>query len=430
MNKSIKNYKDAMNKIKISDNYLHSTEAVLKEALQNESCTKITQSPSRRIQKIVITSGIGAAACITAVLTLNGTLIQNNSDIVSTDTVYVTETKTEVSEPADEAVYFEPDKHDNEIEDLAEKVDADYLDELSADDTDKTATSQSTAENGTADDNIKDTDTSTSPSETAPVVQGIMTTTTVTEENSQEEEAAVSGLYTGVTEEIPELENDDAIKSEDTSVNENISEYGTAPTISEYDAGVSEEIPEPEDTPVNENTSEYDSGPTIDNYANDIATEEKFTEAESEYDMDDTVSVDKSSDSGTPFLGGIKYTDTTTEIRSDAKTEKTYVSLSDADEEKILSAIEETLASGSIYKSSENFTRYFTISIKKADKILYDIHLTNKDVIILTAHKGSKTEITEYNIPAADYASLEKTIYLKFGSESDYQAFLALKSGK
>ncbi len=91
MSKSIKDYKDAMDNIKISDSFYRRTEALLNES----SDVKVEKAPSRR-NRLILHSAVGIAACLIVGIGVK-TAIDNRSRAESAVTEILTiETETSV----------------------------------------------------------------------------------------------------------------------------------------------------------------------------------------------------------------------------------------------------------------------------------------------------------------------------------------------
>ena len=101
MSKSIKQYKQAMDNIKISDSFSQRTEVLLKEM---SSAEKITSSGKKSgIRYITFAAGIAAAACAALVFTLNPDILGDN--IETADTVIESTAKVTEVTPASETIY-------------------------------------------------------------------------------------------------------------------------------------------------------------------------------------------------------------------------------------------------------------------------------------------------------------------------------------
>ncbi|MBQ8827084.1 MAG: hypothetical protein IJ007_08325 [Oscillospiraceae bacterium] len=109
MSKSIKQYKQAMDNIRISDSFSQRTEVLLKEM---SSAEKITVSSEKSgIRYLTFGAGLAAAACIALVFTLNPNILGND---IETETA-VSESTVIVSEvtPASETIYIDIETDDN-----------------------------------------------------------------------------------------------------------------------------------------------------------------------------------------------------------------------------------------------------------------------------------------------------------------------------
>ncbi|MBQ2824212.1 MAG: hypothetical protein IJF18_06520 [Oscillospiraceae bacterium] len=111
MSKSIKQYKDAMDNIRISESFLKRTENLLKELPENETVTVSSKKP-QNLRHIILAAGLGAAACITAAVTLSPAMVKD--EIAATDIVTEVTSVTEVTAP-NETVYIDIERDDQII---------------------------------------------------------------------------------------------------------------------------------------------------------------------------------------------------------------------------------------------------------------------------------------------------------------------------
>lgn len=128
MSKSIKQYKDAMDNIRISESFLKRTENLLKELPENETVTVSSKKP-QNLRHIILAAGLGAAACITAAVTLSPAMVKD--EIAATDIVTEVTSVTEVTAP-NETVYIDIERDDQIIIPAA---DAELLEKESPDET-------------------------------------------------------------------------------------------------------------------------------------------------------------------------------------------------------------------------------------------------------------------------------------------------------
>lgn len=128
MSKSIKQYKDAMDNIRISESFLKRTENLLKELPENETVTVSSKKP-QNLRHIILAAGLGAAACITAAVTLSPAMVKD--EIATADIVTEVTSVTEVTAP-NETVYIDIERDDQIIIPAA---DAELLEKESPDET-------------------------------------------------------------------------------------------------------------------------------------------------------------------------------------------------------------------------------------------------------------------------------------------------------
>ena len=98
MSKSIKQYKDAMDSIKISDSFMKRTETLLKDIPAQKE--HINPQPKWKVNKITFTAGAGLAACIIAVIALKTGLSNNDieNETASNPNVSYTYYDSEITE--------------------------------------------------------------------------------------------------------------------------------------------------------------------------------------------------------------------------------------------------------------------------------------------------------------------------------------------
>lgn len=81
-------------------------------------------------------------------------------------------------------------------------------------------------------------------------------------------------------------------------------------------------------------------------------------------------------------------------------------------------------------EQNKTFVSEYVININENGKESFTIYVTDHYSVIITVHYDDRQVRTEYLLSREKYREIEKKLYLYFGTESEYEAFLALKSGK
>lgn len=330
MNKSIKQYKDAMDSIKISDSFMKRTETLLKDIpVQKEN---INPQPKWKVNKITLASCAGLAACIIAVIALKTGL--SNSDIEANDTASpISETYT-------------------------------YYDSA-----------------------ITETETAT---------ERVML-------QIEEEEMNIDG--------IEPIENDDAgAGSAETSTS---ASSKTEQTTSAASTAAPKQ-PASETAAINEFQAVTENGAV------------QTGEAEISADLVEPAPEAK-------LLYDINYDNSNIELQ-------TYISelnnssqtLSSDTARSIILNIADIAYNTQLTSTKTKFSSEFVLTVtdKTTDEESFTIYLTTNQSIVITSHLQTGQTRKTYLLSSSDYTSIEKQLYLCFGSENDYEAFAALKSGK
>ena len=358
MSKSIKQYKSAMDNVRISDSFAKRTETLLKEEAERENQIAISSSGKRFGKKYIAAGTLTAlAACIAAVFMLRPILAAEDTAELTSAGGAVTGS---VSESTEEKVYYEPEDDDFAAAvNGAELLDDNYSEDGAAD-----------LDGGANEAAEESKDYEDDSADAAPSVQAAIAPpaadvqeTTSSSSAAEEKPAPVTGAAPAkVT--IPE----DDIYEEPVSDGTNIE----APQIKLlYDIDL-----ENSDFEI----MFYDT--TAEN-----SNEEKTVRAE------DSTSVKQNIIS---TIGGIIY----------SKGKETS--------SPIKYGIEFILRISDKSTGDENFT----------------IYVTDNSAVIVNAHTPTGQIKNTYLLSAADHSVIERMMYLYFGTESDYEAFCALKSGK
>lgn len=330
MSKSIKQYKDAMDSIKISDSFMKRTETLLKDIpVQKEN---INPQPKWKVNKITLASCAGLAACIIAVIALKTGL--SNRDIEANDTASpISETYT----------YY--DSAITETETATERVMLQIEEEEM---------------------NIDGIE----PIENADAGAGSAETSTSASSKTEQTTTAASATAPKQT------------AAETTAINEfqAVPENGAAQTD---EAEISADLVEP-------------------------APEAKLL-----YD----INYDNSN---------IELQTYISELNNSSQT------LSSDTARSIILNIANIAYNTQLTSTKTKFSSEFVLTVtdKTTDEESFTIYLTTNQSIVITSHLQTGQTRKTYLLSSSDYTSIEKQLYLCFGSENDYEAFAALKSGK
>lgn len=330
MSKSIKQYKDAMDSIKISDSFMKRTETLLKDIpVQKEN---INPQPKWKVNKITLASCAGLAACIIAVIALKTGL--SNRDIEANDTASpISETYT-------------------------------YYDSA-----------------------ITETETAT---------ERVML-------QIEEEEMNIDG--------IEPIENADAgAGSAETSTSASSKTEQTTTAAST----AAPTQPAAETAAINEFQAVPENGAV------------QTDEAEISADLIEPAPEAK-------LLYDINYDNSNIELQ-------TYISelnnssqtLSSDTARSIILNIANIAYNTQLTSTKTKFSSEFVLTVtdKTTDEESFTIYLTTNQSIVITSHLQTGQTRKTYLLSSSDYILIEKQLYLCFGSENDYEAFAALKSGK
>lgn len=81
-------------------------------------------------------------------------------------------------------------------------------------------------------------------------------------------------------------------------------------------------------------------------------------------------------------------------------------------------------------EQNKTFISEYVINISENGKESFTIYVTDLYSVVITVHYDDRQSRTEYLLSKDKYRDIEKKLYLYFGTESEYEAFLSLKSGK
>ena len=334
MSKSIKQYKQAMDNIKISDSFSQRTEVLLKEM---SSAEKITSSGKKSgIRYITFAAGIAAAACAALVFTLNPDILGDN--IETADTVIESTAKVTEVTPASETIYIDIETDNNIYTALpaAAPDETEYAEETKP----LVTVSEAPAE------------TSVSPVMAAvPETAETSSPAAVQKETVIEEEAA---------EEFPKIKHLYDIDFTNTEISL---------------------------------TSYLNSGLTA--------------EIHSYSAEDDTAVYEEAAPSGMNFL-----------------------ILDEKSAEDAVSMIADAVYSAPVVDGKEIVSTEFVIDITNltTDKTAFTINMCYDKTIEVIVYEQDKSFCTFYAVADHDFIEIEKHLFLKFGSLSQYEKFIATQN--
>ena len=329
MSKSIKQYKDAMDSIKISDSFMKRTETLLKDIPAQKE--HINPQPKWKVNKITFTAGAGLAACIIAVIALKTGLSNNDieNETASNPNVSYTYYDSEITETetATERVMLQIEEEEMNIDGIEPIENAD-------------------AGAGSAE---------TSTSASSKTEQTTSAASTAAPKQPAAETAAINEFQA-------------------------VTENGAAQT---GEAEISADLVEP-------------------------APEAKLL-----YD----INYDNSNIELQTYIS--EFNNSSQTLSSD--TARTIIL-------NIANIAYNTQLTSTKTKFSSEFV--LTVTDKTTDEESFTIYLTTNQSIVITSHLQTGQTRKTYLLSSSDYTSIEKQLYLCFGSENDYEAFTALKSGK
>lgn len=393
MSKSIHDYKEAMDNIKISESFYKRTEVLLTE-IPEVKIEKRSVISGRRVSAVIMS----AAACVICLfgvkLAVDGRqeniVTETVSDIDGGEAGTVTETGKEADELIDELSEYEDDIVAEDIEedildggDIDEQVTPDSVEPVAV----NPATSPepyAVSTEAPAHDPAKDKTTAATTSRTEAVttekrvVQGIDPTVPTTGQNGSDigeptEEMPNPGASGGIS--------PDSVEIEDTEVDEDEAAIVEAePTVSPSASA------EGEDAPLFSELS-------LNNITVDITPY---------FDMGDIRSGEGTlKKSGTEFKPVL-------DLIAGMETSATKI-------------------------GNSSFTSLFSIRIydENIDLEFYTIYLTNHESIVITRHSPDGSQVREtYALRREYYESVRHQLFLLFGAESDYELFTNLIGGK
>lgn len=392
MSKSIHDYKEAMDNIKISESFYKRTEVLLTEIPE----VKIEKRPvisGRRISAVIMS----AAACVICLFGVKLAIDGRRTDIV-TETASGTEvgeTDISVNREADELIDDFGEYDDAGI--VAESITPDSLD--GGNGQDSSVGIAPAAANPTAGTEADTAKTTAAASETTVTTAASQTTTA-------SEKRVVQGLdpYGTSSADTPSEPNDAGGDEEPALAMPNPGASG----------GVGADSGEVVDTDIMEDAEDMENDEAAPAPVA-VAIQTASTQLFSELSLDNTT-VDI-----TPYfsMGNIKSGEGT-------------IKKSGTEFKPILDLIA-GMDSSATKIGNGSFTSLFSIRIydENIDLDFYSIYLTNHESIVITKHSPDGSQVREtYALRREYYESIKHSLFLLFGAEGDYELFTNLIGGK
>ena len=385
MSKSINDYKEAMDNIKISESFYKRTEVLLTEIPE----VKIEKRPvlsGRRISAVIMS----AAACVICLFGVKLAVDGRQSGIV-TETVTGMDgsesvSLTETDKGADELIDNFGEYDDGGI--IAESINPDVSTEskpIAANPATSPETEVTTA-GTTASDTPAETKTTAPAAETKPM------TTTVTEKRI-----------------VPGIDPYNFSENTTSEPNDAGEEPAVVPTNPEASGGVNTDSDEVEDVDIMDDEEEYDE-----------AAPAAYAEAE-KTKLFSELSLDNATVDITPYFN-----------MGDIKSGEGTVKKSGKEFKPVLDLIAD-MDSSATKIGNGSFTSLFSIRIydENIDLEFYSIYLTNHESIVITKHSPDGSQVREtYALRRDYYESVRHQLFLLFGAEGDYELFTNLIGGK
>lgn len=395
MSKSIHDYKEAMDNIKISESFYKRTEVLLTE-IPEVKIEKRSVISGRRISAVIMS----AAACVICLFGVKLAIDGRQADI-ATETVTETggaegdiiNTESSATKEADELIDEFGEYDDAGI--VAESITSDSLDgEHEQDSAVGIAPASANSTASTEADTAKIT---SSASETT-------ATTKVSQTTTASEKRVVQGLDPHGT------------SSADTPSESNDAGENEEPALEMPNPGASGSVGadgvEVEDTDIMEDAEDV---------GNDEAAPAAVPAKTETEPLFSELSLDNTTADITPYfsMGNIKSGEGT-------------VKKSGTEFKPVLDLIA-GMDSSATKIGNGSFTSLFSIRIydENIDLEFYSIYLTNHESIVITKHSPDGSQVREtYALRREYYESIKHTLFLLFGAEGDYELFTNLIGGK
>ena len=388
MSKSINDYKEAMDNIKISESFYKRTEVLLTEMPE----VKIEKRPvlnGRRISAVIMS----AAACVICLFGVKlavdgrqaGIVTETTADMDDGETGDITETDKEADELIDNFEEYD----DAGI--IAESIEPDVYTPTSGEPVAANPATSPDTEVTTAVTAPSDTPAETKT--TAPEPETKATTTAASESR------VVQGIDPNKSSANATSEPNDSDADEEPAAMPNPGAYGGTGTD-----GV------------------------------EIEDEEAIMDSEEEYDEVSPASAQTTSDK---LFSELSLNNVTVDITpyfdmGNIKSGEGTVKMNGMDFKPILDLIAD-MDSSATKISNGSFTSLFSMMIydENIDLEFYSIYLTNHESVVITKHSpdGSQVRAT-YALRREYYENIRHQLFLLFGAESDYELFTNLIGGK
>lgn len=379
MSKSINDYKEAMDNIKISESFYKRTEVLLTE-IPEVKIEKRSALNGRRVSAVIMS----AAACVICLFGVKLAIDGRQTDIV-------TETVTNVGEEA--GTVSETDKGADElIDDFGEYDDAGIIAESITPDVHTPASGEPVAVNPATSPDSEVTTAGTTVSETPAETKPATTSA---------EKRAAQGIDPDSSSANTASKPKDEVKDKEPPPMPNSgASGGISADGAEFDY----------DEDIMDSEEEYDeAAPT----ASEAQSENLFGELSL-----NNVTVDI-----TPYFN-----------MGDIKSGEGAVKRSGMELKPVLDLISSIKSEPSVVKiNNGSFTSLFSIRIYDENIGLdfYSIYLTNSSTIVITKHSPDGSQVREtYTLRQEYYEPVRHQLFLLFGSENDYELFINLIGGK
>lgn len=370
MSKSIKDYKDAMDNIKISESFYKRTELMLSDISDIELEKKPVYSV-RRITAFVMT----AAACLACVIGVKVMVDSRRSSIVSDETG-ITEILT--SETTETFVTLP----------IVEDLDGGGDDKMLVDADDINALSEVGADSvKPLDVSDKEAEISRAESEKQPAVAEHKDTVTAEKSENTAAPAADAG-NSGIAPAGGDIADGNEKDTDEVTENESVDED-------------SDEEPPVDDQAYDDNTVPTENGAAVLPALRDTVSESITVEV-------------------TPYFN-----------MGNVKSGEGAVKLSGAECSDIISSIAD-ISENSHEMGSYSFKSVFSVQIydENYGETYYSIYVTDLNAIIINTHSANGQSRETYGVQEDGYEALLHKLFLIFGSEDDYELFGTLISGK
>lgn len=372
MSKSIKDYKDAMDNIKISDSFYKRTEVMLSD-LSDMELEKKPVFSGRRITAFVMT----AAACLACVIGVKVMVDGRRNDMVSDETG-ITEILTSETIETFVTLPIVDDLDGGGDDDKL--VDADDINALSEADSDNT-----------------------SPTENDEKEQS---------RTEEEKRSAAEHEDSAIT------EYSETAPAADVPSGDKTGGLEAAATVMGADSGGNDEVEPPENESIV------------------MDSDEILPEDDTDHDDDENTVPAENGAAAFPELRAAAVESITVEVTpyfnmGNVKSGEGAIKLNGADCADIISSIAD-ISENSHEMGSYSFKSVFSVQIYNENygETYYSIYITDLNAMIINTHSANGQSRETYGVQEDVYEALMHRLFLLFGSENDYELFGTLISGK